>query len=95
LAGYLAPILIGVLLPANFFDGGQTLCVFTWLTGYSCYGCGMTRALMHLIHFDLESAWQYNRLSFIVLPLFLVLIIQGIRKEVRQLVNTPNTENNN
>jgi hypothetical protein len=38
------------------------------LAGVNCYGCGMTRASMRLIHLDFVGAWEFNKLSFIVFP---------------------------
>jgi hypothetical protein len=40
----------------------------------------MTRAIQHLIHFDFEGAYSYNKLAFIVFPMFFVLIIMKIRE---------------
>jgi hypothetical protein len=64
--------LILLILPANFFDTGKSICLFTNLSGYTCPGCGLTRGIMHLIHFDLETAYAYNMLSFIILPIMLI-----------------------
>lgn len=56
------------LLPVDFFDKGQTTCVFTNLSGYNCYACGLTRAVMHVMHLEFVEAWNFNKLVFIVLP---------------------------
>jgi hypothetical protein len=61
--------LVLLLLPSYFFDIGNSLCLFTNLSGYNCPGCGLTRGIMHLIHFDFETAYSYNMLSFIILPI--------------------------
>ena len=67
--GSVAVWLTLLLLPATFFDEGQSLCVSQLLLNQSCYGCGMTRAIMHLIHLDWQGAAEFNKLSFVVLPL--------------------------
>ncbi len=88
-----ACIIIGVtllILPADYFDTGQAMCLSVLLLDTQCYGCGMTRAIQHLIHLDFEMAYDYNKLSFIVLPLFVVLIGIEILKAFRKL-----RENNN
>lgn len=72
----LIPITL-LILPANFFDNGKSVCLSVMLLDIECYGCGITRAIMHLIHFDLEEALYYNALSFIVLPL-LIYVWQGL-----------------
>jgi TRAP-type mannitol/chloroaromatic compound transport system permease large subunit len=56
-------------LPYNYFDSNGPKCLITWLTGVNCYGCGMTRACMRIIHFRFSEAWDFNKLSFIVFPL--------------------------
>jgi hypothetical protein len=58
-----------VLLPINSFDSGQSLCLSRVVFNFSCYACGMTRALKHLIFLDLSTAWEYHKVAFAVLPL--------------------------
>lgn len=65
------PVLI--LLPADFFDRGQSLCLSVLLFNKTCYGCGITRAIQHLIHLDFAGAWSYNKMSYLVLPVLLYL----------------------
>ena len=62
-----------IALPVNYFDEGDSLCLSIMLFGKECYGCGMTRAIMHIIHFDFQSAFDFNRLSFVVFPLLVML----------------------
>ncbi len=79
---FLMPIVL-VILPADYFDKGQSLCISVLLLKTECYACGITRAIMHLIHFQFEDAFDYNMMSFIVLPLLIVLWIQWILKEIK------------
>lgn len=76
----LLPIIL-LFLPANFFDKGESICLSKVLFGLECYACGMTRACMHLIHFDLEEAFAYNMTSFIVLPLLSIVWVKWFIKE--------------
>lgn len=57
------------ILPKTAFDHGPTTCVYTLVTGTNCMGCGMTRACMRLIHFDILGALEFNRLSILVFPI--------------------------
>lgn len=66
---YVAVPVTLLILPADYFDSGESLCLSVRLFGMECYACGMTRAVMHLIHLDINSAAYYNVLSFLVLPL--------------------------
>ncbi|MBU6343137.1 MAG: DUF2752 domain-containing protein, partial [Bacteroidetes bacterium] len=46
----IAPVTI-LILPADFFDNGPTICPSKRFFNVECLGCGMTRAVMHLVHF--------------------------------------------
>lgn len=78
----IAPIVL-LTLPADFFDKGPSLCLSQLILGVECPACGLTRGIMHLIHLDLENAFAYNMLSFIVLPLMILIWIQWFLKELR------------
>jgi hypothetical protein len=89
----LTPIVL-LILPAGFFDNGETICLSKLILGTECYACGITRGIMHLIHLDFEEAFAYNMLSFIVLPLLIVIWVQwffkewNIYKKMKPLMNT-------
>lgn len=82
--GYLAIfflLLIGIILrvlPADYFDEGQSLCLSVIILDKQCYGCGMTRAVQHIIHFDFATAAEYNKLAFIVVPLGVFMVAKEI-----------------
>ena len=69
-----------MILPATYFDTGRATCLSVILFDRECYGCGMTRGIQHLIHFDFEKAYQFNKLSFIVLPLSIIAILMELNK---------------
>ncbi|MES2779196.1 MAG: DUF2752 domain-containing protein [Bacteroidota bacterium] len=69
-----------LILPADYFDYGRPMCLSVLLLDKECYGCGMTRGIQHLIHLDFENAWHFNKLSFVVLPLFAYMTVWEIRK---------------
>lgn len=62
------PVLL-LCLPATFFDEGRSISLFELAGVEDYYSKGMTKAVMHLIHLDFSTAWEYNKLSFIVFPL--------------------------
>ncbi|MDQ4140428.1 MAG: DUF2752 domain-containing protein [Bacteroidota bacterium] len=82
ISGYILIPIILLLLPADQFDTGTSLCLSKLLLHTECYGCGMMRAIMHLIHFDFSAAFHFNKLSFIVFPLLSYLWGQSFLKEV-------------
>lgn len=47
------------------------LCPYRALTGLPCPGCGLTRALHALLHGDPGTAFAFNPLLFVALPLLL------------------------
>ena len=69
-----------IILPANFFDSGNTICVSVFLFDTECYACGMTRAIQHLIHFNFLTAYSYNKLSVIVFPLLVLSYYNEIKR---------------
>ncbi len=73
----LAPFIL-ILLPADYFDKGNSVCLSKVLAGYECYACGLTRGIMHFIHFEFQEAWEFNKLSFIVVPLLFPLWVKAL-----------------
>jgi hypothetical protein len=65
-------------LPADFFDNGQTVCLSKTILNRECPGCGMTRGVQHLLHLDFIGAANFNRLSFVVLPLLIFLWLKEL-----------------
>ena len=55
-------------------------CPFRWLTGISCPGCGISRALLALVKLDLAAAWQAHPMIFYLIPVAPVLLIAYLRK---------------
>lgn len=76
-ATFLAPFLLW-LLPADFFDDGESVCLSVQLAGIECYACGMTRSVMHLIHFEFAEAWGFNKIVFFVMPVFFLVWVKSI-----------------
>lgn len=61
--------LVLIILPADFFNNGQSICLSIFLFDRECYGCGMTRAIQHIMHLDFYQAYIQNKLSFLVFPI--------------------------
>ena len=78
--GMIITPLVLVFLPSDFFDHGQAICPSVIFFDTECFGCGTTRATMRLIHLDFKGAWQFNKLSFIVVP-YLIYLYQGILRK--------------
>ncbi len=74
---FLSPFIL-FLMPANYFDHGDSTCLSVRLAGIECYACGMTRGVMHLMHFEFSKAWEYNKLTFLVVPVLSILWIRSV-----------------
>ena len=76
-----AMVALGVWL-LRTFDPSATgslfpSCIFHDLTGWYCPGCGITRALHALVHFDLARALAMNAFLVLSLPLLAAMTVQG------------------
>jgi hypothetical protein len=79
----------GVWLLRNFdpnVQGNPFLpCLFNLLTGLYCPGCGATRAMHALVHFDLAGALGMNALLILSLPILPLLVVRAFRPLPRGL----------
>lgn len=78
-----------LVLPSNYFDNGQSVCLSVLLLNKECFGCGMTRGIQHLIHFDFLKAYEFNKLSLIVLPLLAYLWFNELIRIKKMINNLP------
>jgi hypothetical protein len=69
-----------LILPADYFDHGKAICLSVVLLDKTCLGCGITRAIQHLIHFDFKAAMEFNKLCVIILPLLIFLWYKEVRR---------------
>ena len=79
-----SPIVL-VFLGKDYFDTGKSICFSQLLLEKECLGCGLTRGIMHLLHLDFKAAWEFNKLSFIILPFALLFWVHLLGK----LINKP------
>jgi Protein of unknown function (DUF2752) len=86
----LAPFVL-LLLPVDFFDHGESICLSKQLAGLECPACGLTRGVMHFVHLDFAAAWQFNKITFLVVPLMFPLWVKALYeargKELPPLMN--------
>jgi hypothetical protein len=63
-----------------FFEPGKSAlfptCPFRALTGFTCPGCGTSRALHQLLHGNLAEAFQLNPLLLLSLPFLLYALVR-------------------
>jgi len=82
----LFPIVLWIM-PSTFFDGpdGVVVCPSRLFFNIECYGCGMTRAITHLHHGELEDAVYYNFLSPVVYIALVALWFVWMRRSLNRL----------
>ena len=78
------PIIL-IILPMDYFDHGQSLCLSQVLLKKNCLGCGITRSIQHLIHFDFLVAYKLNKLVIVVFPILSFLYFKYWIKLLKQI----------
>ena len=62
------------------FEPGKTgffpVCIFRLLTGFTCPGCGSTRATHQLLHGHVVAAFMLNPLFLIAIPFLLFALLR-------------------
>jgi len=79
----LGPFLL-LILPSDYFDYGTSICPSKVFLNMECFGCGLTRGVMHLIHCDFAAAWQFNKISFVIVPLGVLFWIHLLGKVLKR-----------
>lgn len=73
-------ILVGVAAFFVLFYLLDMGCVFRWMTGVSCPGCGATRGVLALFRLDFSGFWRYYPAGVVVFPALLVIFfVRGSR----------------
>lgn len=71
---------------SGFFPG----CPFRLLTGFTCPGCGTTRALHQILHGHFDTAFTLNPLLLLAIPFILLALIRYSVIVMRGGVPRPN-----
>lgn len=76
------------------FEPGKTgffpACPFRLLTGFTCPGCGTTRALHHILHGHFADAFMLNPLLLLAIPFLLFALLRYSVIVMRGGVPRPN-----
>ena len=58
-------------------------CPIKYVTGISCAGCGMSRAILSALKLDFLSAFAYHPLWVVVIPAVIALVLLGANGKKR------------
>lgn len=62
----------------------ENLCIYKLILGKECWNCGMTRAFLAMIQFDLNTALSYNNKVVIVFPMAIVIYLNTWYKYIKK-----------
>lgn len=58
-------------------------CPIKYLTGISCAGCGMTRAVFSALTLNFEDAFAYHPLWALPIPVCVLLAVLAVKKKLK------------
>ncbi len=83
-------ILLLIMFPVLFYAAvkilmlsNNSICLFKFITGHECWGCGITRAFNELFSLHFQKAYEYNPRIIIVAPLMLFIWISTLIREIK------------
>ena len=60
----------------------ENLCIYKLILGKECWNCGMTRAFLAMLHFNFNTAINYNNKVVIVFPMTTVVYLNAWYKYI-------------
>ncbi len=73
-------VLLAAAVYLFMFEPGRTglfpVCLFRLVTGYTCPGCGSTRAMHQLLHGHVVAAFMLNPFLLLAIPFLLYALIR-------------------
>jgi len=82
----IAGLLIFYFLPLKYLGETFPICIYKNITGNECWGCGTTRAVSCIMHFDFSRAYHYNKLIVITFPLMVICYISWVVKKIHSVI---------
>jgi hypothetical protein len=72
-------------IPLDWLEKQHSICLYKYLTGNECYGCGTTRAILSALHFHFNDAYNFNKLFILLLPVLIYLWIKLLKEMITEL----------
>ena len=73
-------LVVFAAVPLSAWTAAPPVCLFRRTLGVQCLGCGMTRALSHAMHGDVQQALALNAGVAVVVPALLIALLSGLRR---------------
>jgi hypothetical protein len=64
-------------LPESILLNMPRLCLVKLITGFECFGCGMTRAFWYILHGEFFRALELNLFSIVVFIVCFIIFIRS------------------
>jgi hypothetical protein len=79
------PIVLWILPGDIFDDTGIELCPSKAIFNFECLGCGMTRAVMHMHHFEFQDAIFFNYGVLAIYPALVIVWFIWVKRAATRL----------
>lgn len=79
-AAALLVLLVFAVVPLSAWTATPPVCLFRRTVGVQCLGCGMTRALSHAMHGNVQEALTLNAGVAVVVPALVAAVLAGLRR---------------
>lgn len=87
IAGVVAIPAVLFFIPLGWLSAQPSICIYKCITGHECFGCGITRAVLLVLHFQYNRALELNKLIIIVFPILSMVWIKNTIKMVAKYFN--------
>jgi len=79
-------------IPSSFFTNSHSICLYRNIFGIECPGCGITRAVLSLIHLKFSEALTYNKLVVIVFPVLVYIFLKQALFDIIKFLHFRNNQ---
>jgi hypothetical protein len=76
------------LIPPGWLNEQHSICLFKNLTGQECLGCGMTRAVVSVLHFRFNEAFLFNKSVILVFPLLIFIWAKTLLASLKDITSS-------
>jgi len=60
-------------------------CLWKIFFGFECSGCGVSSSIIEIIKGNFQTAWELNKITFLILPLLLFCSFKEVILKINQV----------